>query len=274
MLETIIPLASHEDNFFWKETQSGTFSVKYAYRQLLRPSADGECWKKIWNPQLIPKINFFWWSLMHGKILTMDNLKRGGSISPTDAMFVKLTRKLLATYLSSAPLLNICGLTLSRNVVSTGSSRMTLNSLFLDGIPPPITPSSFNYGDKYCCTSAGPYGEKETIESLEILKLLLIVLPTFALRWSLKTLRWQNGKPLISPLIGWRRSFLKDGSSPQVLKLSRIVPITKGRWPNSQPQYYTGISWTLMVQPKIPVKRGVESSATIWGTLWQPTWAT
>ncbi|GLJ53948.1 hypothetical protein SUGI_1152980 [Cryptomeria japonica] len=43
MLETRIPLASHEDNFIWKETQSSTFSVKSAYRQLLRPPADVEC---------------------------------------------------------------------------------------------------------------------------------------------------------------------------------------------------------------------------------------
>ena len=35
-------------------------------------------WSKVWITNLIPKINFFWWTTQHGKILTLDNLKRRG----------------------------------------------------------------------------------------------------------------------------------------------------------------------------------------------------
>lgn len=52
--------------------------MKFAYHLLLKFDGDEYCWKKVWNPQLIPKINFFWWASIHGKILTIDNLfKRG-----------------------------------------------------------------------------------------------------------------------------------------------------------------------------------------------------
>lgn len=73
-----IPYFTHTDKLVWTANPSGSFSVKSAYNLLVASFNDCYSWKEVWNSQLIPKINFFWWTTLHGKILTIDNLKRRG----------------------------------------------------------------------------------------------------------------------------------------------------------------------------------------------------
>lgn len=35
-------------------------------------------WKRVWMPDILPKIAFFTWFAMHGKILTLDILQKKG----------------------------------------------------------------------------------------------------------------------------------------------------------------------------------------------------
>ena len=41
-----------------------------------------EIWNKLWNNRTIPKIEIFNWTLMHGRILTGENLEKRGIVGP------------------------------------------------------------------------------------------------------------------------------------------------------------------------------------------------
>ncbi|GLJ30993.1 hypothetical protein SUGI_0619400 [Cryptomeria japonica] len=168
--ETRIPLDPNEDNFIWKETQSGSFSVKSSYNQLLKPLVDVECWKKVWNPQLIPKINFFWWSLMHGKTLMLDNLKKRGFHLPNRCSLCKVDEETIDHIFVLCPfVVHLWSITLQKCDLCWVFQK-DIEIFAFDWTPPPITPSSFSYGNNFRRTSAGPYEEKETKEFSETLR--------------------------------------------------------------------------------------------------------
>lgn len=50
--KVILPLFP-KDKFFWMKNHTRAFSVKYTYHMLLKFDGDENCWKKVWNPQLI-----------------------------------------------------------------------------------------------------------------------------------------------------------------------------------------------------------------------------
>lgn len=66
------------DEFIWKVTSTGEFSVKSIYKLMLRKTFEPNDWGKVWFNHLIPKINICWWTTIHGKILTIDNLMKQG----------------------------------------------------------------------------------------------------------------------------------------------------------------------------------------------------
>lgn len=41
-----------------------------------------EFWKKVWEPLALPKVNFFFWTLVHNKLLTGDNLEKKSITGP------------------------------------------------------------------------------------------------------------------------------------------------------------------------------------------------
>ena len=67
----------------WGWGKSGFYSVAQGYNALQPPQASKETttlWKQVWDPLGLPKVNFFSWVLMHGKILTGENLAKRGFI--------------------------------------------------------------------------------------------------------------------------------------------------------------------------------------------------
>ena len=62
----------------WDLTPNGNFTIKSTYTLMFNNESCPTMWSKVWITNLIPKINFFWWTVQHGKILTLDNLKRRG----------------------------------------------------------------------------------------------------------------------------------------------------------------------------------------------------
>ena len=62
----------------WDLTPSGSFIVKLAYTHIFSKDPSMILWSKVWITNLIPKINFFWWTAQHGNFLTIDNLKKRG----------------------------------------------------------------------------------------------------------------------------------------------------------------------------------------------------
>jgi hypothetical protein len=61
------------------------YSVKEGYNTLLstlRVYQNSTKWKNVWSQDSLPKVNFFTWSLSHGKILTGENLMKRGFHDP------------------------------------------------------------------------------------------------------------------------------------------------------------------------------------------------
>ena len=93
------PILIQEDTRVWDLTPIGNFTVKSAYKHLFSKVLCPPLWSKVWISNLLPKINFFWWTVQHGKILTLDNLKgRVFFLSLTDAISSKRRRRVSLTY--------------------------------------------------------------------------------------------------------------------------------------------------------------------------------
>nr|KUM47713.1 hypothetical protein ABT39_MTgene5900 [Picea glauca]QHR92075.1 hypothetical protein Q903MT_gene6111 [Picea sitchensis] len=64
----------------------GQFSVKQGYlsnliSQDLPPQAAQ--WKRLWSGDCLPKVRLFCWVLVHGRILTAENMKQRGIQEPS-----------------------------------------------------------------------------------------------------------------------------------------------------------------------------------------------
>lgn len=58
---------------------SRDYKVNLGYEILARnetTSKDSSIWRTIWGKEAPPKINFFCWLLVHGKVLTQENLRK------------------------------------------------------------------------------------------------------------------------------------------------------------------------------------------------------
>lgn len=67
-----------EDELIWWLNPFGVFSVKSVYHNIEGESVGTFNWKKIWIKRLIPKINYFWLAMAHGRILMIDYLNKRG----------------------------------------------------------------------------------------------------------------------------------------------------------------------------------------------------
>jgi hypothetical protein len=68
------------DKLWWLPSRKGVFEVKSFYRALLPTRTSSFPWKSIWRSKAPPRVAFFAWTAAHGKILTVDNLRRKGMV--------------------------------------------------------------------------------------------------------------------------------------------------------------------------------------------------
>eukprot|EP00253_Pinus_taeda_P034761 PITA_34761 len=69
----------------WGWGRSGIYTIVVAYNSLLpnrNNSKSPDFWKKVWEPLALPKVNFFFWTLVHNKLLTGDNLMKKSITGP------------------------------------------------------------------------------------------------------------------------------------------------------------------------------------------------
>uniref|UniRef100_A0A2N9FS98 Reverse transcriptase zinc-binding domain-containing protein n=1 Tax=Fagus sylvatica TaxID=28930 RepID=A0A2N9FS98_FAGSY len=64
------------DQLRWVCTTSGLFEIRSYYRLLSSQHVSNFPWKSIWQNRVPHKVAFFTWLVAHGKILTIDNLRR------------------------------------------------------------------------------------------------------------------------------------------------------------------------------------------------------
>eukprot|EP00253_Pinus_taeda_P011928 PITA_11928 len=73
-----------EDRYVW-DPNGGQFTIKEGYK-LLQDTTVTNKWnlhKVVWKSECLPKIKFFNWTLLKGKILTAENLKKRGIPGPS-----------------------------------------------------------------------------------------------------------------------------------------------------------------------------------------------
>ena len=81
--------SDRNDEFIWKATLDGEFLVKSAYKIMFDKSLEPNDWGNVWFNHLILKINIFWWTTIHGKIITIDNLMKRGFQIPNRCYMCK-----------------------------------------------------------------------------------------------------------------------------------------------------------------------------------------
>ena len=64
---------------------SGRYSIAEGYQRFsanYNVPGNPEMWNSLWNCRTLPKIDPFNWTLLHGKILTRENLEKRGIVGP------------------------------------------------------------------------------------------------------------------------------------------------------------------------------------------------
>lgn len=84
-LKGVAPTSMEEEDTFVWDPSGGSYTVKIGYTTLQEEQnqQDWAPWKFIWKTESLPKIKIFIWTLLKGKILTSENLKRKGFSGPS-----------------------------------------------------------------------------------------------------------------------------------------------------------------------------------------------
>lgn len=79
-----------EDRYIW-DTSGGFFSVKEGYKSLQNttPVANWNLHSAAWKTECLPKVKHFNWTLLKGKILTAENLRKRGIQGPSIYCFCR-----------------------------------------------------------------------------------------------------------------------------------------------------------------------------------------
>jgi ribonuclease HI/exonuclease III len=84
MLEDAAPVnRTMKDSWGWGQT--GVYTMAEGYRNLQASRNNSQTpafWKSVWEPLAVPKVNFFFWTLVHNKLLTGDNLEKRNIAGP------------------------------------------------------------------------------------------------------------------------------------------------------------------------------------------------
>eukprot|EP00253_Pinus_taeda_P006485 PITA_06485 len=68
---------SMKDSWGWGQTNVYTIAAGYRVLQASRNNSQTLAfWKNVWESLALPKVNFFFWTLVHNKLLTGDNLEK------------------------------------------------------------------------------------------------------------------------------------------------------------------------------------------------------
>eukprot|EP00253_Pinus_taeda_P036126 PITA_36126 len=79
-----------DDRYIW-DTCGGSFSVKEEYKSLqnITPTANWNIHTATWKSECLPKVKHFNWTLLKGKILTAENLRKRGIQGPSICCFCR-----------------------------------------------------------------------------------------------------------------------------------------------------------------------------------------
>lgn len=108
-----------EDKFVWNPN-GGNYSVREGYKALQDISSVNN-WpllKAVWSTECLPKIKFFIWTLMHGKILTAENLRKRGIQGPSICCMCRSAEETIPHLFIECPIAKACWNLLSEPISS------------------------------------------------------------------------------------------------------------------------------------------------------------
>eukprot|EP00253_Pinus_taeda_P011429 PITA_11429 len=84
MLEEAAPInRTMKEKWGWGQTGIYTTTIGYRAVQTSNNSRENTAfWKNVWDPLALPKVNFFFWTMAHKKLLTCDNLAKRNIVGP------------------------------------------------------------------------------------------------------------------------------------------------------------------------------------------------
>jgi hypothetical protein len=109
-----------EDKLLWMPSRKGSFEVKSFYRVLSSFGSNSFPWKGIWRSKAPPRVAFFAWTSVRGKILTLDNLRRRGMMVLTNVGYASWMGSRLIIFFSIVGRRVLCGMPFLPSLVYVG----------------------------------------------------------------------------------------------------------------------------------------------------------
>lgn len=110
-LHSIAPtIKGEKDEFRW-DPSGANYSIKAGYSYLNNmehPTVVWAHWKILKRSQAIPKIKFFMWTLLHGKLLTAENLRKRGIVGPSRCPNCQAAKESIQHLFISCPFAALC----------------------------------------------------------------------------------------------------------------------------------------------------------------------
>lgn len=90
-LSGLAPINKEKEDRYIGDTCGGSFSVREGYKSLqnINPTANWNLHIATWKSECIPKVKHFNWTLLKGKILTAENLRKRGIQGPSICCFCR-----------------------------------------------------------------------------------------------------------------------------------------------------------------------------------------
>ena len=108
----MILVTEGQNQLRWGDNNKGTFDLKEAKGIFLGldSSVPDKTWQHLWKNQGWMKIKIFMWLVHHKKILTWENIRKGGFMGPSRCQLLKSSRRIWSTFSTVALTPPGCGI--------------------------------------------------------------------------------------------------------------------------------------------------------------------
>lgn len=126
-----------EDKFVW-DPNGGRYTVNEGYKVLQNASAlkDWPLHKATWKTECLPKVKCFNWTLLHGKILTAENLRKKGIQGPSICCMCRKEEESSNHLFMDCPFARVCW-------------KLITNPLIIRDLPNQITLFQKQWGNNF-----------------------------------------------------------------------------------------------------------------------------
>lgn len=109
-----------------------SYSIQAGYHYLCNrdfPTPPWMYWKIVWKSEAIPKVKFFMWTLLKGKILTSENLQKRGIVGPSQCPNCQKWEETIHHLFISCPFAISCWKSIAPNDTFTWNSQHSIGEV-------------------------------------------------------------------------------------------------------------------------------------------------